>query len=259
MNVSFKLKAGAALLAISATGSAFAQTSLNTSAGSVFLDVYDTVNGDSYLLDTSLTQATFNASTGNYSFNLTSDSVYQQFLTAAGSDYLEYDVLSATKTGYSVYSTVNGPTTDPTVANVTAVATNTTTYMGSVNEWSANNLSLSSKTSTFINSSSDPASFGFFEEGLSADLGVNDLGAIGTALAFYSFSNPTSARGSGAAPTSLLAGDWLLTNGVLTYTTSVAAVPVPASWGLLLGGLALMGVIARRKTGTGESFAGFAA
>ena len=70
-----------------------------------------------------------------------------------------------------------------------------------------------------------------------------DDAAIGTALAFYQDAASRSVIANGVA----FAGTWDLTSaGTLTYG-GVSAVPLPTPLLLLLSGLGLMGVVARRS------------
>jgi hypothetical protein len=70
--------------------------------------------------------------------------------------------------------------------------------------------------------------------------------AVGTALKFYNLT-ATSASGNNLTTSiqTTYAGTWDLTN-LSTLTYSVSSVPLPMPLTLLLSGLALMGVIARR-------------
>jgi hypothetical protein len=105
-----------------------------------------------------------------------------------------------------------------------------------------------------VNTSGDAASFGPFDANWQAQLALNDLATVGTAMSFYSATMNNTRSGNATLAT--FAGTWNLVGNTLTYS----AVPIPASWGLLLSGLALMGVIARRgKSSDGDFISGAAA
>jgi hypothetical protein len=259
MTTSFKLKALVAALAFGAAGSAFANTSLS-STGSVVADVYDSTTGDSFVFDTGLTTSSFNGN-GSYSFNLSSDANYQAFMSAvsANASSLQYDVVGVSRAGAAaaigdkVLTTVSS--IGPSVANlkVAGALAGGATYYSGVNNWSS-----STTTSAFVNTSGDNASFGPFESNWNTSLALSDLATVGTALDFYSITMNNTRSGNATLAT--YAGTWNLIGNTLTYAAQVEAVPVPASWGLLLSGLALMGVVARRsKSSDGDFISGAAA
>jgi len=256
MKTSFKLKAIAAALALAGTGSAFANTALNsTTTGSIVLNVFDATNGDSFVFDTGLTAGTI-GSTTSYSASLSADANYQAFLSAVGSDELQYSVVGNQKTGAvgeAAYSTVASfGSALPSNSKVNAALTTGDGYYQSVNLVSSNTLN-----SAFENGGEPAATYGPFSTSWESNLQINELASVGSALNFYSFAVGSSGvRSSSQLATLTSFGTWNFSSGTLTYS----AVPVPASWGLLLSGLALMGVIARRgKSSEGDFFTGAAA
>jgi hypothetical protein len=255
MTTSFKLKALVAALALGAAGSAFANTSLSPT-GTIVADVYDGVTGDSFVFDTGLTTSSFNGN-GSYSFNLSSDANYQAFMSAvsANASGLQYDVVGLSKAGANaaigdkVLTTASGIGASVLNSKVAGALAVGGTYYSSVNSWSSN-----TATSAFVNTSGDAASFGPFDANWQAQLALNDLATVGTAMSFYSATMNNTRSGNATLAT--FAGTWNLVGNTLTYS----AVPIPASWGLLLSGLALMGVIARRgKSSDGDFISGAAA
>jgi hypothetical protein len=98
------------------------------------------------------------------------------------------------------------------------------------------------------------------ETALNGNLKTNDSTAVGTSIAFFKeVTNAPSSQLTKGVVTDL-GGVWNFTqSGALSYTTS--AVPLPTPLVLLLSGLGLMGVIARRgKSASGEpTFNGAAA
>jgi hypothetical protein len=260
MTTSFKLKALVAALALGAAGSAFANTSLSPT-GTIVADVNDGVTGDSFVFDTGLTTSSFNGN-GSYSFNLSSDANYQAFLSAVGANAsgMQYDVIGVSKAGANaaigdkVLTTASGIGASILNSKVAGALAVGGTYYSSVNAWSSPTL-----TSAFVNTSGDAASFGPFDANWQAQLALNDVATVGTAMSFYSATMNNTRSGNATLAT--FAGTWNLVGNTLTYAAEVGpAVPVPASWGLLLSGLALMGVIARRgKSSDGDFISGAAA
>jgi hypothetical protein len=85
-----------------------------------------------------------------------------------------------------------------------------------------------------------------YESKFTGDLNItSDYAGLGTALAFYSTStvNPKSATIAGSF--SAFAGTWNFSGGTLTYTA--APVPLPTPVLLLVSGLGMMGLVARRR------------
>lgn len=272
MKVSFALKALVAAVALSAAGSAFAQTTIsngNTGDGSLFLNVWDSTNSTSYTLDLSATSVLgstqhmneFNGG-GTLTFNLGSDSNWTSFLSGiGGSDSVQYNILG-----------LNTPAGGVNQLDLTSNAAKGTTS-GKVGSTTNSQLSNISNINTFINAintsggasaisvttnSSNPWYYG---TGNGIPSGVpNTLAALGTALSFYQLADAGTGN-LGKASVLTYAGTWNLTSAGLLSYGSVSAVPLPKSLVLLLSGLVLMGVIARRgKTGpSGDSFPGAAA
>lgn len=248
------VKALTAAAALMVGGSAFANTSLDVgSLGSIFLNVVDSNTGLSYVFDTGLNQTSFDGS-GNtfYQFNLTGDANYQSFVAGtSASDFLLYDVVSGTinsTTGpvnaWSTITSINGTTRNSGLTGAISTLGNPGFYAPSVN-----NFSSSTTNSAYVNNASDPAAFTPFESTWSSALQINDLANVGSAVSFYAinFGAGSHTATNKSAVLTQFASTWDLVNGVLTYSSqSTAPVPLPTSWTLLLAGLALMGVIARR-------------
>jgi hypothetical protein len=98
----------------------------------------------------------------------------------------------------------------------------------------------------------DPSREGAASSNLLAN--ASGLGAApGTALAFYQETSVNLRSASIVATLATLAGTWNLNGGVLTYG-SLSAVPLPTPLLLLLSGLGLMGVVARRGKGASTDF-----
>jgi hypothetical protein len=260
-NIGTKVLAGAVAMAIGSA--ALAQTSLNTTTGDVFLNIVNYTNNSSFLYDTGLTQAEF-ASTGNYSYNFSADANYTAFLSGTTGDNFAYSVISATAitTGPNpnrdtVYFTTNTGVPPALVITHQAQATVVT----DVNTFAAqaNGTTSSTTNSAFLTAASGNYWGAALLEGqvsntltnVSAGPPYADAAAPGTALAFY---------GENSTTLTSFAGSWDLNGGVLTYNGGgTSPVPLPTPLLLLLSGLGLMGVVARRgKSSAGDLPAGSA-
>ena len=242
-----KILAGAVALAIG--GAAMANTNLDgTTTGDLFLNIVDNTNNTSFLFDTGVSQALFNGS-GKYSYTLSTDPNYQAFVAAEKSgDSIDYSVLSATK------PTTASETIDFT-SSIGAVTTQSSTAMaGAASSISSFLIGANSIASTTANSANLSGTFeygtalneGTISKGLLnvATTPYADGAAIGTALGFY---NDAASRSGITANSVAFAGTWNLSSaGVLSYG-GAAAVPLPTPMLLLLSGLGLMGVVARRN------------
>ncbi len=264
LNLGTKVLAGAIAMAIG--GGAMAQTSLNTTTGDLFLNIVDQTNQSSFTFDTGITQAAFNGS-GSYSFNVASDPNYQAFIAAAGSNALTYDVVSATNQGPT------NPTRD-TVDFTSAIGAPGSTLINHGQQGAAEsivqgfdllvNAAATTTTNSVLLSGINPVSAEPFYWGDVSQQGVwsvqllntgtGDSAAPGTALQFFSENNATLITE---------AGDWNLNGASLTYSDGSGGpspVPLPTPVLLLLSGLGLMGVVARRgKSSAGDLASGGAA
>jgi hypothetical protein len=247
-----KLIAGAVALAIG--GTAMANTNLDgTSVGDVFINIVDTTNNTSFLFDTGVSQAAFNGSTSQ-TFNFASDPNYVAFLAAeGGSDNVDYSVFSATK---SSTQTVYFTSSVPVPAQTGQSGTNIGGAVGGIGAFLGTANSITSATTTSVNLSGINEFGTALNEGNIATLLLNnpnvtatggyvDDAALGTALAFYE----DAASRSGVSTYGVaFAGTWDVSGGIATYTVgNTAPVPLPTPLLLMLSGLGLMGVVARRN------------
>jgi hypothetical protein len=255
LNLRVKILAGAVALALG--GTAMANTTLDSSTtGDVFINVVDTTNNTSFLFDTGVSQASFNASnTQSYSF--ATDANYTAFIAGKGAaDVLDYSILSATRTtatpnvGTVLFTSNSSPSPITgffvsqaqtniggffTQANLVTSATTNSALLGSATTWGQNSAEVAVASNLGV-------------PYLSPGTGVDAL--VGTALNFYSETSNALRSASTLATLTTLAGTWNYSSGVATYTAAGQAVPLPTPLVLLLSGLGLMGVVARRGKGT---------
>lgn len=242
MKVSFKLKtlvAGAMLLV---GGAASANMNIDTTNGDIYLNLWDQTTNNSFLFDTGLNQNNFDGTNTVYSTNLSSDANYAAFLAAVvAGDNVTYNLVSQGLNG----AFTTGITKPSNVANsqLTQALNDGSSVAGF-----ANQVSSTTTTSAYATNASNPNAVWFqASPSWNSNLKVNANAAVGTALHFYSLTYVVGSDPQDLATKAIIAAfanNWLLdSSGNLTY----GAVPIPAPFGLLLGGLALMGVISRRK------------
>ena len=242
MNLKLLSSAVVGALALTAAGAASAQTALNATSGDLFLNIVDTTNSTSLVVDTGISQASF-SSTGSYSIPLTGNANYQAFIANTGDSY-NYSVISgAVASGtYSVLFTGNSSPNTATASTNAGVEAAVAAFMLGSN---ANNSATTAVPGSAILNTTNFWGGTTFEGKLSAQYynittaPFADNASIGTALGFY---EESSGR-TGNAAVSTEAGTWNLSAGTLTYS----AVPLPTPILLLLSGVGLMGVVARRN------------
>lgn len=267
LNLKTTLLAGA--LAVAASGSVLANTSIapgSTGDGSLFLNVIDTTSQTSYTLDLSALNAgnkikEFNGN-ASQSFTLTSDANWTAFTAGVGaSDNVVYDVVAGnTIVGAQSFTFTSAAATGTTAGSVGGTTNqqlknnNVDPFINAVNA-STN----TSTTSLFVQNTganaNPPAYAGTAFQPAS---GIpSTFAAVGSAMSFYNLSlNGTNTLTKATVTT--YAGQWDLTN--LATLSYVSAVPLPMPLTLLLSGLALMGIIARRgKSQSDISLSGAAA
>lgn len=264
LNPRFSVLAGAIALALG--NAAMANTNLDgTTTGNLFVNVVDTTDGASFLYDTGVSQASFNASTP-YQFTFTNDANYKSFVAAEGAnDVIDYSILSATKTTAStpvgtIYFTTNlTPAAVPgslvsqaqantvgffTQANLVTSATTNSAYLSAVSGQTWGQASYETAVSTNLKIPFTQA-------------GTGDSALAGTPLNFYSESSNALSNARTLATLTQFSGQWDLVNGVLSFAAGTTGggpggggdggtVPLPAPVLLLLSGIGLLSVVARR-------------
>jgi hypothetical protein len=248
---SLHILAGA--VALAASGVAMANTNLDaTNTGDVFINVVDTTNNTSFLYDTGKSQAAFNTGLTQV-FNFSGDANYAAFVAGEGSsDVLDYSVLSVTNNGTTgtLFFTSNAA---PSAVVGTAISNATTFTQGFLSN--ANAVSSATSNSALLGASTTWGQTAY-EQSVDSNLGITYtqpgsgvdaiVGASDT-LAFYDETSSKLTSANKFATLSTIAGTWSYAAGVATYTAAGTTVPLPTPVLLLLSGVGLMGVVARRN------------
>jgi len=247
MSFNIRISAVAGAVAMALAGTSMANTTLNgTTTGDVFLNVIDTTNSTSFLFDTGISQAAFNAELNtNQSIDITS--ALSSFLNTT--DSFSFSVVSVTKSGLNSVFDITS-TTAPVIvsnsnnnqaqapisqflvaANAQASASSTSVVLSTANWWGA------ALTEGVV-------SFRLFNNAVTP---YSDSTALGTSLTMYNIAglNVATLPGTWDLTTTLQGG----TKDILSYTVAGTGSPVPLPTPLLLlaSGLGLMGVVSRRR------------
>lgn len=253
MSKSFAIKAAAGALALAVSAAASAQTVGTGTNGTIFVNVVDSATGATFSFDTGIATSSLNGTSSGTSqnWNLASlsatSSNWSSFITAAGSDSLEYSVTGA-------YTNSTGNLTSDMTATSTPVVTTgqRANAVGNAIGQYAGGALIPLGGSVYINAA-NAGTLGWLAtgEGVSSTLaaGVADLNTVTASASadqmnFYTIAATVNSTRSGGS-TSTVAGTWSLTSaGLLQYTS---AVPLPTPLVLMLSGLGLMGIVSRRK------------
>jgi hypothetical protein len=281
IQMNFKLKAVAAALALAAAVPAYADVPTLAATGNsdFILTVLDTSANISATFDLGTNYAAFNqtgtdlavsnitASGTNLSWNLASNANYStawgQFLTAAAGSLssIQYAVTAADNAGPSgaINNGARGVITtyvSPASLTTQQVATQAGFFDQYINNFAATGNSSSYQNySTVSGPGSSVAASGTLAYALPTynvnkldAVGPTTMGTIGNSLGVV---QETTGASSFAAAAQTVFGNGaqftLLSNGALSYTTNVAAVPEADTWAMMLLGLGFMGFVARRR------------
>jgi hypothetical protein len=262
MSLNFKMKVLAGAIAMAIGGTAMANTSLDGAAtGDVFLNIIDTTNNTSFLYDTGMSTAQFGNGTASFSTSVAADPNYTAFMTGAGSNALTYSVLSATNNGTTGTVNFTSTTTPAPIPGFNVVQAQASINAGFL--LPANAVTSSTSNSVYLQLVNGNNWWGaaIAEGATTSNLAIGigaDSTSVGTALNYYSETSSALRSKTVLSTTSTFAGTWDLTaNGTLSYNTS--PVPLPTPLLLLLSGLGLMGVVARRGKSAGDFSSGAAA
>jgi hypothetical protein len=292
-----KMSMIAAAMAMSFSGLASASVQLgSTGDGELLLSVWDNTTNVSYtrglgidmntfMADAGITMGTttagFTASgdTAAMNFTLAADANMTSFLSGvAAGDSLEWNVVAYDTTGTNGYNgTKYLMTSTAALSDITSTQTNINTvnmklgdgsYVSTVNALIGG---VAMDTGSAIATSADGLAYaaGFGNSfgdnmGGKTNFGTTTGTALGESLNFFLLTPSSTLTQSKAFAYQFgnTAGvsSWTLgTNGMLSYSiASVAAVPEPGEWALMLSGFGLIGFIATRRrklSGNGMSFA----
>lgn len=255
-----KLKALAlAALAVASLGQAAhaAISEANQGAGELFLSVFDRTAGVSYTLDLGLKIDDVIAGFASPSYSFTAavnDANFASFLTQVSAGSLEFVVAAGDSVGSAVgsrnlISTVTAGQED-LVANQKNSGLNsglsyTSAFLGAVNS-TGTHLGGYAVNGSSVNVA---GTAGYFLEG-ARDTGggffaFQNTNTAGTVAQFVQVSRPGTSNGASTINTVL--GIATFDKVGDTYQVSVSAVPEPSTYAMLLGGLGLIGFVARRR------------
>ena len=269
---------GAALLAAAMAAPAYADIAQATSGnGEFFLTVWDT-NGTadgaddrSYTLDLGINLNSFASAavvpvvnsavvTEGYSQSWAADALLTSFLSTANLANVSWNVMAGDGVGaHRMAMTVSdgfSGDSNRTTAQLREWDGQMDSYLIAVNAMmTGDQTNTATYNESIVATNADGAAFGgdsgvSFGSTLGSKLDFTNAGGIGGDLAFWMFYENTTTiaevrewqfQSTGGTP-----GLWTLANnGTLTY--AVAPVPEAETWAMLLAGLGLVGMIARRR------------
>jgi hypothetical protein len=262
------MKARAKALALAATvalawvagADAAYQTPQNAAGSTLLFSAWDPTSGASYTRDLGQTFSSFTTSTApTIPIDLTADTNYNTFanFVSANGGSLQWNVVSARVTTSGTYGLDTTSSVDLSPGDVQNVSTgnaalNLGKFMNVLNancSFSVTGSCVSLNASNTWNINNSSANWDAF---LGNVFPTDTTTGLGGSLKFYgltasSISGATNSTialmGTGLAPQVFA----LSNTGELTW--NVGAVPEPSSWAMLAAGLAVIGVIARRRVG----------
>jgi hypothetical protein len=240
------LKVIVAALALATAGGAFAQNGTGTTNGTdTYFYAYDNSTASSFLIDLGSNVANFNGSVSEDFSTIGSNAAYQAFAGAVTDGLIEWGVFSASSTGATTGNVLN-----VTNGNATSPSTKAKYLITDIVDINTLMAGVAANVST-------PMTNGVLESGAVAQnaqssvgantnlVGVAAVNAIGASASYISYNVGTSTGITAVTPTAF-AGTWKFTGSDLSYT--VAAVPEPSSYMMMLAGLLMLGgLVARRR------------
>lgn len=257
--MNFKMKALVAAVALTASMSASANMD-NMASGdsSLILTLLDNAASISLTVDLGFNNSTFDRNS-NYSWSITSGDyadAWTSFWSTANAANTQWGVISGDKVlAQELFTTFN-------IANpVVQSKSNLNTDLGAIDTYIGAARGLGNHQT--VADGAGTATSGNAYAGMTAMYGTtgkinNQFGdataALDASMFVWSITSPTvGGLGSATNTQYVTAAGFnpffsMSSDGTLTYTAAVAAVPEADTWAMLLAGLGLMGFIARRRT-----------
>jgi len=259
MKLKLSIIAGALALAVSAQANAgIAGASTTVGGGDLILSVWDTTSATSYTEDLGISLSSFLASPTT-PLSVAADANMTTFLSGATASTTVWNLAAmASGTAFSAYnflSTAAAGTTPSAISNATVKTYNSSTdgFMAAVA------LAAGTANSVVVANSANPTAYAggtTWGSNFGGKANFSNAAGLGVSQSFFSL-KPSSASGIGQATVTAFANPVTLsTTGTLSIGT-VAAVPEPGEWALMLSGFGLVGFIAarRKKMNTSIAFA----
>jgi len=241
------LKIIVAALALASAGGAFAQTATSGSTGSdMYFYAYDVTNASSFLLDLGNNYSNF-ADVSSTPLAVGGNANYQSFANAVTDNSIQWSVFAASsfaKGNLDVTSGAPAPVTTQSAAQIVNTVAGINLLMTNLR---AASITTAQTTAGLVQQGAIPTNAENILGNITALglIAVKPTNSIGSTVSFENFSN---AKSFGNSTTTPFAGTWSFDGSNLAYTVgSVAAVPEPTSYMMMLGGLLMIGALAVRR------------
>jgi hypothetical protein len=242
-------------VALAAIGPAFAQTSAGAN-GTIVLSINDQISSTGYTFDTGLKVSSFTGTTAE-TFTISGTNLTSFLGSIAAGDTVEMDVFGSSAPSGALgaatidTTSVSGQPALPQGSNLSIANTAVRGYLQTIaNPAGLDSFQAASAASSW-NAGGNQANF-TGTSGLNLSQGPQGTGVIptGTGVEFYQVSGTQGGHSTTGNTTSDLGGMWsIVLSGstyLLEYNPNGVAVPLPAPLLLLLSGLGLTGLVARR-------------